>query len=279
MLRQLLLIALGVCLVAPFGQRSAVSRQLANIVGPADERTPIFRSFTALGLSFEEMMTIRKAVGYVTCGDKAATGFLVSPTVVVTVAHIFADRNGVALGSPAGCYFEGQGPNAGRISLFSSKKSEYFFGTTRWLEGDEKYKDVAVLTLDKPVENAAWLKVISTPGDYSNAQILAVSAYRGDAYIAPGELRSEPLGQLCRIRRVIDHTQGVMSLYSDCDNTEGGSGGPNLVRTANKELAVAAIFSLAGKAPDRTPYLESQTASSLAVSLVLDRKRYPIPFQ
>ncbi len=270
MVRLFTFIAIGAFFMAYLGQNAAVSRHLANVVGPVDGRKPLYLNGAELFLSANEVAHLRSAVGYVNCGNPNAwvTGFLIASDVVVTVAHIFRTVEGAAVGPYENCFFETQGDKSG---------VRYFFrrGGVALGHNDphkERSRDFAVGRLQKIVEGGRALPIRQSPIQIHDWEgLLPVSAYRGQKYVKPGDFGSEPLGQLCNARKFFPG-DGVLAstFYSDCDNTEGGSGSPVLQRLKDNVLTVIGIFEAGGKAPDGAPYSEGPESKSLAFALSID---------
>lgn len=273
MVRLFAFIAIGALLLPSFGQKPAVSRQLANIVGPTDGRKPLYLNGKDLFLSDAEVAHLRAAVGYVNCGNPNAwvTGFLIAKNVVVTVAHIFRTPEGRPTATFQNCFFETQGDNAGVRYYFSGNVGDVILGTEiphRW-----RARDFAVGRLQKEVVGGRTLPLAEEPRTpHTGEGLLPVSAFREERYRQPGDLNSEPLGQLCNLKRVMSNVGNEPSeFYSNCDNTTGGSGSPVLQRLQGSRLTVVGMFVAGGLAADKTEYSEEPAnAMSLAHSVLLN---------
>jgi hypothetical protein len=108
------------------------------------------------------------------------------------------------------------------------------------------------------VAGATPLKFVSAlPTLRDNLSIITVVANRELKYRVKGESPYEPLAQNCTVRRAYPLVTCSPTFYSDCDNTSGGSGGPNLVRAFDGSLVVIGIFCTGGLASmDFRPYSE-----------------------
>lgn len=273
MVRLLTFIAVGAMLWPSFGQKPAVSRHLANIVGPVDGRKPLVHHFPDFKLSALETEQIRNAVGYINCGNKHGwvTAFLVAPDVVATVAHVFYGVSGLPLAPRKQCFFRTQGDRPGVKYPIGELADDLVVGTVRPLR--DRLLDWAVVRLQLPVEGAQPMRILHNPirlGEW--IEILPVSAYRAAEYRPANESVSEPLAQICHVRRVFSEESYRPSLfYSDCDNTEGGSGSPVLARQRDGQLAVVGMFEAGGLAEDRSEYSDTDGRPlSLALSLGID---------
>lgn len=269
--RLLAFIIFGGLIGPSFGLNPAVSRHPANIVGTVDGRAPLFREYRTLKLSALETIQIRSAVGYVNCGrkDDWVTGFLIAPDVVVTVAHVFQDENGARVGPRESCFFRTQGDYPRLPIPLSGRAGDLILGTANPYEW--RLRDWAVARLQRPVPGANPFSISRQPVQLREwNEILPVSAYRAEKYRQPGESTNEPLGQLCFVRRGEPAEPDRPSyFFSDCDNTDGGSGSPVLTRLRNGRLAVVGMFEGAGKAADGTEYSDGNPMSA-AIGLGID---------
>jgi len=273
MVRLFVFIAIGALLWPSFGQKPAVSRQLANIVGPQDDRKPLYLHAKDLYLSDEEVAHLRAAVGYVNCGNPRAwvTGFLISDKVVVTVAHIFRTPEGKPTAPVQNCFFESQGANPGVRYHFSANAGDVILGSEN--PHNWRARDFAVGRLQKSVVGGRALPIFLGRRTFHPGEgLLPVTAFREEKFRQPGDLNAEPLGQLCTLKRVLVNSGSESSeFYSDCDNTTGGSGSPVLQRLYGNTITVMGMFVAGGIAPDKTEYREQPAnAMSLAHSVLLD---------
>lgn len=273
MVRLFTFIAFGVWLGPNFGPTTAVSRQPANIVGAVDGRDSLYRNYSQVKLTALEAVQIRSAVGYVNCGreDEWVSAFLVAPNVVVTVAHVFQDKDGAPVGPREACFFRTQGDTPGVRIPVSGRAGDVILGSSNPYE--RRLRDWAVVRLQRPVPGAKSFSIFRQPIQLREwNEIIPISAYRAERYRKRHEPVHEPLAQLCWVRRVepaeFDHPS---YFFSDCDNTDGGSGSPVLVRLQGGKLGVVGMLSATGLAPDGTEYSEGNP-KSMAIALGLDSR-------
>jgi hypothetical protein len=237
-------------------QAHAVSRHPANIVGDADGRGAITVLGPKIGLSPAEITQIRSAVGHFVCpgtdhgNEFGGTAFLISHDVIITVAHAFFDDKGIQRSPWNECYFQTQDGRSQRVKIADPLTDPNAIQNGSSSPIKDRWSDYAVVKLSAPIPSLP-LTVVEQEMEVSPwSPIFQVASHRDEPYYK-GESQGEPLVQTCNVRISFPKSKKFPAIfYSDCDNTEGGSGGLNLIRLKNGQLVVAGVVN-AGGLPDQ----------------------------
>lgn len=256
----------------------APASAFASLIGSKDGRGPITVKGPELHLTDAEITRLRHTTGYVYCPGKTVSGFLVSSDVVVTVAHVFLNDAGAYRQPRSGCYFQNQAAKPVRIPV-STAPGDLRLGTGEpdritgvsavpWIGGNHDY---AIARLQEPVPAAEPLPFSKNGAEVrSGHSLITVQASQADLK----EIfdRRVPLVQACTATRLFPaNSQRAGVIYSDCDNTKGGSGGVNLRRIGG-ELTAVGFFTGSGDDETRRHCTYDEAQECYSHSLLLDGK-------
>lgn len=248
-------------LLQSFNAVADVFRRPANIVGSEDNRATATVVGPALGLSSEEIDQIRRSVVFVNCpasrGQPAqtVTGFLVAKDVVVTVAHIFLDWSHQRRESLASCYVQSMGSMVMRIPI---RPESLNLGSA--FPFNDRANDYALVKLARPLDTARPLTVLASPEPLvSDSMVVAATAFRSQLRLSADskDMAHEPLVQTCSIKKLqVGSELHPTAFFSDCDNTAGGLGSPNLIRVKGRLVAIGMIAASGAEHQNFKPYSE-----------------------
>lgn len=254
-------------LVRAVGIENALSTltHQVNIVGPTDDRAPITRIGPTLGLTPAEIDRIRKVTGVVVCKDKsgkmqsiASGGLFVTNDQILTSSHAFFDEDDAPLFDNHSCQFQTQStpPQTARIDI----ERPHVFGnrTPHRVSTHDSSLDYSIVQLDHPISPGATPLGVSPAPVAVGETMIGVVGFEEDKDLKGGKFRGlpqQPYVMPCTVKQVIPANGDLPTGFrSDCDLSQGGSGGFNIVRRDGK-LQVKGIFQTSSsQKQDYQPY-------------------------
>lgn len=233
---------------ASWFKKRSMNRNLiheAHIVG-VDDRRALSKVHDQIGMSTEEAKLYTQAMGQCICRTETEERSITCSLIgfndrVWTNLHAFVDSNNKSLLSKrnlTNCRFENFGrPKTIRKLIF--KQGSYAFATR---PGDkEKGLDLAVVTLDKPIEHLTPIPMIrSFTRLTKGTTVLNLSGHQSAMKV---DVVGEPIGQSCRVLGNWTQSTSWPTFATDCDNKPGGSGGLILARIDGNLLTVGMTVS------------------------------------
>jgi hypothetical protein len=237
----------------------------ANVIDGADDRGALVALASSLGLSAAEVQRIRKVSGHVACSGqvpKLASGALyLTNGLVLTAAHTFF-HNGKR---QTQCHFRAQNAGSSWIEL-KTGEGDARFGAVPPKPGSNA--DWAVVRLAAPIAGAVPFPLpLNAPknGD----RLVVISAHPAGMESIPPEM---PVAQSCTVRRAPKSSSTTSFYRTDCDATQGSSGGMHLHRGADGALTFRGMTISTGPTEDPAfkgaPYDEK--AGSVTTALGTD---------
>lgn len=200
-----------------------------NIIDGADERAPITELGPSLGLSAAEVARIRSVSGHVVCADggrpvTASGALFLTNGQVLTAAHTFFEADGRR---KAQCFFRRQAAASDWIPLLTDSANARF-GATHPKPGSNN--DWAIVRLAAPLFGADPFPVDPSRPVAGDALIVVSAQPEGFEHVDP----SVPIVQGCAVRRAPISSAATNFYRTDCDASNGSSGGMHLFRAGGE---------------------------------------------
>lgn len=200
-----------------------------NIIDGADERAPITELGPVLGLSAAEIARIRSVSGHVVCADggqpvTASGALFLTNRQVLTAAHTFFETDGRRKSQ---CFFRRQAAASDWIPLRTDAANARF-GAAHPKPGSNS--DWGIVRLAAPLAGAEPFPVDPVRPVAGDALIVVSAQPEGFEHVDP----AIPIAQGCTVRRAPVSSAATNFYRTDCDATNGSSGGMHLFRAGGQ---------------------------------------------
>ena len=200
-----------------------------NIIDGADGRAPITELGPALGLSTAEIARIRSVSGHVVCADggrpvTASGALFLTNGQVLTAAHTFFESDGRR---KTQCFFRRQAAGSDWIPLLTDNANARF-GAAHPRPGSNS--DWAIVRLAATLAGAEPFPVDPARPVAGDALIVVSAQPEGFEHVDP----AIPIAQACTVRRAPISSAATNFYRSDCDASNGSSGGMHLFRAGGQ---------------------------------------------
>lgn len=217
---------LALLLVAPASAANLTPIPV-NIIDGTDDRGALTAPGSTLGLSAAEIARIRKVSGHVGCFEpvpKVGSGALfLTNGQILTAGHIFFEGSK----RQTKCFFRAQTTGAEWVPLKTDAASARF-GAVPPKPGSNA--DWAVVRLEAPIAGATPFPLDTTTPAVGDALVVVTAHPVGMEKIA----LDVPVVQQCKVRRAPKSSSSTSFYRTDCDASNGSSGGMNLFRAGGE---------------------------------------------
>lgn len=196
-----------------------------NVIDGTDDRGSLIEIGASLGLSAAEIDRIRKVSGHVVCTDgerpvTASGSLYLANNQILTAGHVFFDADG---NRKQKCFFRRQAEGSEWLELAIDPANARFGARP---PRPASNNDWAIVRLTVPITDAEPFPVDPVTPVEGEALVVVSAQPAGFEDSDP----NIPIAQPCTVRRAPISSQATSFYRTDCDASNGSSGGMHLYR-------------------------------------------------